>query len=449
MSSLLAQTSHDNQAAVPPSDAAPSAPFWVSVQANFITQYHPAFYAPYSGPNSLSPAGEHATSRVLTLYTGVRIQPTTELLLDVESAGGAGLGSALGLAGFTNLDVVRNPTLGSAPYIARAMIHQTIPLSSRFVQAVRGPLGLASSVAERRLEIHAGKLSTVDFFDVNSVGSDSHLQFMNWTLANNGAYDYAADTRGYTYGVVAEYFDRGWAMRFGEMLMPKVANGLDLEWNLGRARAENAEIEFHPTLIPGKQSGLRLLGFVNHANMGNYREAIDDYLRLAGPVPDITAHPFQTRLKHGFGVNAEQELTSQARAFGRFSWNDGKNESYAYTEVDRAFSGGADLRGARWHRQQDKAGVAVSVNAISEDHRRYLALGGLGFLLGDGALRYGGEKILEAYYTAHAWRGLTFAVDVQRVWNPGYNQDRGPLTVISLRCHVEDSVPFGGRAARN
>ncbi len=200
--------------------------FWISAQANFIRQQHPAFDAKYSGPNSFLPDKEHATSRVETLYTGFQITKQLEILADIESAGGAGLSNALGIAGFTNVDVVRNPTLGEDPYVARVMLHYTIPLSKETTEATRNPLSLASTVPVRRLELRVGKMSTVDFFDLNSVGSDSHLQFMNWAIVNNGAYDYAADTRGYTYGLVAEYYDKSWAARFGEMLMPTVANGI-------------------------------------------------------------------------------------------------------------------------------------------------------------------------------------------------------------------------------
>src|SRR5262249_23987909 len=170
---------------------------------------------------------------------------------------------ALGLAGFTNIDVVRNPELGPAPYLARAMLRQIIPLSKKKVEAERGPFALATSVPERRLELRFGKFGAADFFDQNSAGSDSHYQFLNWTADNNGAYDYAADTRGYTVGAILEYDDRNWSFRFGEMLMPKIANGIDLQWNLGRARAENYELELRPHLF-GQKSTVRLLSFVNH-----------------------------------------------------------------------------------------------------------------------------------------------------------------------------------------
>ena len=416
--------------------------FWVSAQANFIRQQHSSFAARYSGPNSLVPESEHATSRVETLYTGFQITNSLEILADVESAGGAGLSSALGIAGFTNVDVVRNPSLGEAPYFSRVMLHYTIPLSAETTEATRNPLALASTVPVRRLELRFGKMSTVDFFDLNSVGSDSHLQFMNWAAVNNGAFDYAADTRGYTYGFVAEYYEKTWAARFGEMLMPTVANGIDLDWNIARARGENFEVEYHTAFLPKRASVVRALAFVNHANMGSYREAIDGYLSGRDSVPDVTLYRRQGRVKYGFGLNAEQELAPSLRAFGRLGWNDGANESYAYTEIDRTAEVGADLQGNRWHRSHDKLGAAFVVNAISGDHRRYLALGGLGFILGDGGLNYGLEKIFETYYTAHVWRGISVAADYQHVQNPGYNRDRGPASVVGFRIHIEDAIPF-------
>ena len=89
----------------------------------------------------------------------------------------------------------------------------------------------------------------------------------------------------------------------------------------------------------------------------------------------------------------------------RWGWNEGQHESYAYTEVDQTMQLGADLAGTAWHRQQDKMGGVFVSNGISADHQHYLALGGLGFLLGDGALNYGRENIVESYYNAHVWRG--------------------------------------------
>jgi len=411
--------------------------FWLSGQANFIFQTHPQFPAAYSGSHSLDPNYEKATSRVLTLYSGVRLNHSTELLVDVEEAGGAALSTGLGLAGFTNLDIVRNPSLSKAPYLARGMVHKVFALSKDKVENERSFLSLFDELPRRRLEIRFGKFSLADFFDQNSAGSDSHLQFTNWTVDNNGAYDYAADTRGYTVGAVAEFQDRNWGFRFAEALMPKVANGIDLVWRPWQVHAENFEFELRRGLIPKKAGKLRLVAFTNYANMGIYRDAIAQFEEHLVPVPEITNHPWHITRKYGFGLNLEQNLARYLTAFGRFGWNNGKTESFVYTEVDQTFEGGVGAHGGLWHRRYDRAGVALVTNAICKDHQRYLADGGLGFLLGDGRLNYGRENIIETYYTAHVWRGIYLAPGLQHIVNPGYNRDRGPVLVPSFRAHVE------------
>ncbi|HWW16301.1 MAG TPA: carbohydrate porin [Candidatus Dormibacteraeota bacterium] len=410
--------------------------FWLSGQANFIFQTHPPFHAPYSGPNSLSPNYEKATSRVMTLYTGVRLNNSTELLVDIEEAGGAALSTGLGLAGDTDLDIVRNPSLSKAPYMARCIIHKVFALSSDKVENPRNFLSLFEELPRRRLELRFGKFSMPDFFDINTVGSDTHFQFTNWTIDNNGAYDYAADTRGYTVGLTADYEDRNWGFRFAEALMPKVANGIDLVWKPWQAHAENFEYELRRGLIPKKPGMVRLLAFTNYANMGIYRDqiALAEQNHVA---PNITNHPWHITRKYGFGINIEQNLTRYLTAFTRFGWDDGKTESFAYTEVDQTFAGGLGVNGAWWHRKQDRAGIAFVTNAIKKDHQNYLADGGLGFLLGDGKLNYGRENILETYYTVHVWRGIYLAPGFQHINDPGYNRDRGPVLVPAFRAHVE------------
>ena len=410
--------------------------FWLSGQANFIFQAHPDFPALYSGPHSLSPNFDRATSRVLTLYSGVRLDNSTEFLVDVEEAGGSALSTGLGLAGNTDLDIVRNPLLSKAPYLGRGMIHKVFALSKDKVENQRTYLSLFEELPRRRLEIRFGKFSLPDFFDINSAGSDTHLQFTNWTIDNNGAWDYAADTRGYTVGAVADFEDRNWGFRFAEGLMPKVANGIDLVWKPWQAHAENFEYELRHGVIPKKSGVIRLLAFTNYANMGIYR----DQILLAeetGTTPNITGHPWHITRKYGFGVNVEQNLTHYLTAFARFGWDNGKTESFAYTEVDQTFSQGVGANGAWWHRKQDRAGIAFVTNAICKDHQNYLAAGGSGFLLGDGRLNYGRENILESYYTAHVWRGIYLAPGVQHIVNPGYNRDRGPVLVPTFRAHLE------------
>lgn len=435
----------------PPSDAAAdpetmfphfkSTRFWLSGQMNFIFQTHPDFHADYSGPNSLSPRYEKATSRVLTLYTGVRLDNSTELLVDIEEAGGQALSLGLGLAGNTDLDIVRNPLLSKAPYLGRGMIHKVFALSGDKVESDRSFLSLFDELPRRRLEIRFGKFSLPDFFDVNSVGSDTHFQFVNWSIDNNGAWDYAADTRGYTVGLVADYEDRNWGFRFAEALMPKVANGIDLVWRPWQVHAENWEYELRRGIVPKKAGVVRLLAYTNSANMGIYRVAVEDFLDHTAPqpetVPEITNHPWRITRKYGFGLNLEQNLSRNLTAFARWGWDNGKTESFAYTEIDSTVIEGLGANGAWWHRKQDRAGIAFVSNGIKKDHQVYLADGGLGFLLGDGALNYGRENILESYYTAHVWRGIYVAPGVQHINNPGYNRDRGPVIVPSFRAHVE------------
>jgi high affinity Mn2+ porin len=427
----------------------------VSGQANIVFQSHPGFHSPYEGTNSMLGRGEYKTSLVGTLFTGYQLvkgpRYSTDAIFDLESAGGRGISEALGLAGFTNLDVVRNPQLGSTPYVARVQLHQVLGLTDKITPQQRTPFSLATEVPVRRFDLRAGSMSLPDVLDQNGPGSDSHLQFLNWTVDNNGAWDYAADTRGYTYAVVAEYDDVDWSARYAMALMPTVANGSDLDWNLRRARGDNYELEYRRSPLAAllarlgmrddkgqaRTGTVRLLGYVNHANMGLYRNAVRAFETGLQSTPDVTAHTPGTTVKYGVGLNFEQSLPHDLRAFGRFGWNEGQHESYAYTEVDQTFEAGVDMAGTRWSRPADKLGVAAVTNAIKRDHQHYLADGGLGFLLGDGRLSYAREDILEAYYTAHNWRGLFTAFDLQLIAHPGYNQDRGPVAVFSVRTHVD------------
>ena len=425
--------------------------YWVSGQANGIFQMHGHFHSPYEGANSLRDTFETKASEVATLYLGYQLHPNTryntDLIVDFENAGGRGISQALGLAGETNIDVVRNPTLSTAQYLSRGEIHQTIGLTDEMVDQERGPFALASKVPVRRFEIRVGKMSVPDTLDANSVGSDSHLQFTNWTIDNNGAWDYAADTRGYTVGGVLEYDDRIWSARYAIAAMPIVANGIDLDWAFSRASGQNWEFELRKGLLaplinsrPGgqkRQGAVRVLSFVNHAHMGDYRQSVQQYLAGKIATPDITQTERFGAVKYGFGLNTEQEVTDSLRLFGRFGWNEDQHESFAYTEVGQTILFGGDYNGHSWSRPNDKAGAAFVSNAIKRDHQNYLHYGGLGFLLGDGGLTYAREDIVEWYYNAHLWRGLYGMVGGSYIVHPGYNSDRGPLYVPTVRAHID------------
>jgi high affinity Mn2+ porin len=413
--------------------------YWISGQANFVSQGHPPFPAAYTGPNSLLPVSEEATSRVFTLYTGYELTSTTEVYLDIESAGGHGISRSLGLAGYTDLDVVRVGLTDQTPYVARAMIRQIIPLSTDRVPEERDATSftLANTVPARRIEIRAGKFSAVDFFDTNTYASDSHLQFLNWAVDTDAAYDYAANTRGYTDGAFIEYDDHWFAVRFGEMLMPKIANGIYLDADFARAGEQGLEFDFTGNRLFHRSGTLGLMSYLNTADMGNYEQAIEEYLDGQTSTPNIITTRRQGRHRYGFDLNFEQEVAPSIAFFGRLGWSDGRNESFAYTECDRTLELGGFSYGNRWHRRNDRAGVAFLANGIIKAHQQYLALGGLGFQLGDGGLTYGPEEIVEAFYTAHIWRGLFLAPDLQHINNPGYNRVRGPVFVPGLRLHVD------------
>ncbi|HLY42476.1 MAG TPA: carbohydrate porin [Terracidiphilus sp.] len=424
-----------------------SSRYWLSGQANIIFQGRLPFHSPYQGAHSFRSSAEYKTSLLGTLYTALRptnsIRYNTDLIFDLESSGGRGLSQAFGLAGFTNLDVVRNPNLGSVPYPARYEIHQVIGLTDETVDQEANFFALAPKVPARRIEFRLGKMTLPDFFDINDIGSDSHLQFMNWTVDNNGAWDYAADTRGYTVGGMAEYDDRAWSIRYGLFAMPIVANGIDMDWALSRAHGQNTEFELRRGIVANHKGTQRILFYANRAHMGTYREAVQDFLngsdtaQYGVSAPAVTLHERFGALKYGFGYNTQQEVTSNLRLCGRFGWNEGQHESFAYTEVDQTVELCGDYAGNRWHRMQDKLALAVVSNAIKRDHQNYLALGGLGFLLGDGKLNYGRENIVESYYTWHFWRGMFYSIDVQHIDHPGYNRDRGPVWVGSVRAHVD------------
>ncbi len=411
--------------------------YWISGQANVVLQGYEAFRAEYSGPNSLTNWAQSATTHLLTLYTGYQVSQSTEVFADIEDATGNGVGNAGGLAGYVNLDVVRLVQGEPTPYLAQAMLRQIIPLTSERVEADRDELDLATSLPARRIEVRLGKMDLTDFFDANTYGSDSNLQFLNWTVDDNGAYDVAANARGYTDAVVVEYDDRSHSVRFAEALMPKLPFGKFLDADLARSRSENLELEARGKHIVHREGVVRVLGYLNHANMGNYRLTNAEFLNDETATPDITATRREGRHRYGFGLNMEQEITSDLGVFGRLGWSDGHNEAFCYTEDDRTLQLGGLVKGSSWRRSSDRAGVAFVANGIVAAHQQYLALGGLGIMLGDGGLTYGREKIVETFYTAHLWRGFSISYDFQHVTNPGYNQARGPIEVSAVRFHTE------------
>ena len=419
-----------------PSGSTTWVPQVLGTQVTVIGQQLGSFAAAYSGPMSLASGGDRAISHTYGLYLGAHILAHLDGYLDTEMARGSGISRASGLAGVTNGDVLRQGTadLGTGPYVARMFLRLTLPLGDVVDTVGRGTDQLAGPVARRRVEVAAGKMAASDLFDVNRYANSTRTQFLNWGLFQNTAWDFAADTRGYTNGIALSWIAPRAALRVGSFQMPRQANGNVFDSDLRRARGDNIELTL--SAIPGG-GVVRLLAYQNHARMGDYTEALA-FARAAGAVPDIVADDRPGRRKRGIGLNVEQPLADggETGVFLRAGGTDGVTESFAFTEVEGHLSGGVQISGARWGRQPDRLGVAVLRHTINDAHRAYLAAGGSGFLLGDGALRYGPETFVESYYALQLGSYLQISPDVQFVRNPGYNRDRGPAWVETLRANL-------------
>jgi high affinity Mn2+ porin len=366
---------------------------------------------------------------------GLAAMDRGELYFDPELAQGIPFSNFTGLAGFPNGELAK--TSGAAPtlYRARLFFRQTWGFGGETKSMESDANQLAGAVYSRRLVVTAGNLSVSDLFDNNAYSHDPRLHFLNWSFTTHGAYDYAADARGYSWGVALEYFYDEWAIRFGRFLEPKEPNQLPLDHQLFQHYGDQIELE-HAHALGGQPGKLRLLAFRNRAKMARYGDALP-LAAQSGTVPDLNAVRTGEHIKYGFGVNLEQAVTADVGVFARIAWADGQTETYAFTEIDSSASGGVAIKGARWHRDQDTLGFAIARNRLSSEHRDYLAEGGLGFFIGDGRLNYRPETIFETYYSLNPVKGVWIALDYQRISNPAYNADRGPVNVGSIRLHTQ------------
>ncbi|HEV2474483.1 MAG TPA: carbohydrate porin, partial [Chthonomonadales bacterium] len=422
-----------------PGSKRPLLPYELGFQVTFIDQQLFKFHSPYQGPHSLVSRNENELSDTYTLFAGVRVAPPVEIYVNPEMARGNGLSQSLGLAGITNGDVIRNPSLGMDPYLARYFARLTIPTGRGTEPVAAGENQIVEKRPTNRLVITSGKLATTDIFDLNSYANSTRTQFMNWALINNAAYDYAADTRGYSQGLAVEWIHPTWAIRAGAYKMPNAANGPHLSGDLIHNRGDQAEMELRLHALPRKSPLItRWLVYRNFGYMGSYREALQ-IAQATGEAPDITSAKHRGSVKYGAGLNFEQALGDDGATgiFGRFGWNDGATESFVFTEADRTISLGAQIAGSKWGRKTDRFALAIVQNDLSRLHKEYLAAGGLGFLLGDGRLNNGSERVIESYYTWQLGPSIGISLDGQYITNPGYNRDRGPVTVVSARVHWE------------
>lgn len=417
-------------------DAPLFVPQWLGAQYTFIDQHQSALHSPYAGVLSLKPDGDTARSNTFGAYFGVNLPLRLQFYFDVEMFKGDAVSGATGLGGFVNGDVVHaGSSLSHRAYVARRYLRWTLPLGDADAPVTRGQDQLPETESSHQLEVKLGKLAVSDDFDRNRYADGARAQFLNWSLVNDTAWDYAADTRGYTNGLMLDWSNPHWSLRYGVYEMPTQANGSTLVDSLGRARGEQLEL----TLQQGPDGGaLRFLAYRNIAGMGSYSDAIA-FAIAHHTLPDIVADDRPRRHKTGYMLNGELPLADNGDTglFARLGWNDGRNESFAYTEVDRTASVGVQWSGVHWARPLDRLGLGVAIDGLSADHRDYLALGGSGFMLGDGALHYGTERIAELYYSLALGDHLTLSPDFQWIANPGYNRDRGPVHFAGLRAHLQ------------
>ena len=404
-------------------------------QATSIGQYHDQIHSPYESPLSLAAHPEGEVSLTSTLFFGLRLGPNTQFYFNPEVAGGRGFSGTNGIANFPNGEMPRVSTATPKPYIARAYVTQDFGFGSgRDLQSSQENQ-LGGSRPATRYSITVGRFTVTDFFDNNRYTHDPRTQFMGWAIMYNGAWDYPADTRGYTWGWVHELHMRRWSLRYGSAAEPRTANGPRFDRRVFHDRGDVFEGEFDFT--PGGHAGaIRALGYLNHSRAGTYGEALH-LADTAGGKPDVYATSRPDTLKYGFGLNVEQEIRKDIGVFGRLGWNDGKTQSFAFAVIDRLASAGVSVDGVRWHRSMDTAAAALIVTGLSAVHAQYLARGGFDFMLGDGTLNYGPEYSFESYYRARVGEGLFATVDLQHVDNPAYNRSRGPVWIGSLRLHLE------------
>ena len=397
-------------------------------------QYKPKFNAKYSGINSLQTAEETQTSVTSTLFLGARLWKGASLFFNHEIAGGSGLSSALGVASSTNGETFRVGSADPKLYVARVFFQQFFQLGKNKRNTLQEDEAnqIATIVPEKYFAFTVGKICLADFFDDNSYSHDPRTQFMSWGLMDNGAWDYAANTRGYTPSVVLELISPRNELRYAFSMTPTVANGGVMNEKILQANANNIEFT-HRYQWHQKQGAIRVLSFWNNADMGNYNQIVAQYPQS----PDITLNEKYGRTKIGLLVNAEQQITSSLGAFIKVGWNDGKNETWHFTEIDNSASVGISLNGKKWKRNNDTYGAAIAISGISNAHQNYLKAGGKGFMLGDGNLNYGLEKFFETYYSLALNNHLFISAAYQFVVNPGYNIDRGPVNVFSVRFHTE------------
>lgn len=398
-------------------------------QATFILQGHPGFPSPYRGGRSLSPVANARNTLSTDIVLGRRLWQGAELILDASVTRGFGLSNSQGVAAFPNNEAFRLGSTAPWFYVPRLFLRQTIGLSAESVPGEDDPLRFVEPLPRERITITLGKFSVWDIFDDNRYAHDARTQFLNWALVGAGAFDFAADARGWTEGIAVEWENGAWGLRVGAFRVARRVNGLFLDPAVTRGYQLLAQLDrFYAW--GGRPGALRLLYGHSRARQSTWGEL------FANGFETFEINPAGYRAKQMLALNWEQEIADGLGAFARLSWNDGRTQAWMFTEMDRAVSAGISLSGMRWGRAADTLGLGVNIGWASAGRRAYLAAGGLGFITGDGRLNAAPEAVVETYYDMRVAPGLHAAANVQLIANPAYNADRGPVPVFGLRLRT-------------
>jgi high affinity Mn2+ porin len=399
-------------------------------QATYVGEWHPSFPAKYSGTESLDNHSQTAETFSADLFLGARLWNGAEFHLDGLFWQGFGFNQTLGIEAFPSAQAYKVGSFHGNVAPVRVFVRQTIGLGGDQETVADDPLHLAGMRDVSRVTLTVGEISVLDIFDQNSYAGDSTSQFLNWALVGNEAWDYPANSLGYITGFAAELNQRDWTARYGFFQMPERQNGMAI--NKQYLQSGEMVTELERRFVLRKHPGaVRLLGFMDRVHSGTYADATDSPVR-----PAVVGNAAYC-INYGFGLNTEYELVKSVGVFTRLGWNAGQTPDWAYADVQKSGSAGISVNGDLWHRPDDTFGLAGVVNGISRVQQQYFEDGGLGILAGDGRLNYGLEQTLETYYRFKVWKTLSTTADYQYVTNPSYNKDRGPVSVVSMRLHVE------------
>ncbi len=404
-------------------------------QATGIVQSKPAMISPYSGEVSLTGKPSSRNTESIDVVIGRRLWTNAEFVVVPSVTRGYGISNSQGVASYPNGEAFRLGTTEPVAWLPRAFIRQTIPLSGETRGTDDDPMRFTGPLPTERITISVGKFSVWDFFDDNRYAHDGRTQFMQWGLIGTGAFDFAADARGFTEGGVVEWEDGKHALHAGVFRVAKDANtlALDTKYLLGLQYLLQGDRSY---TIAGQPGTVRLLGGVSHTRSTLWNDLTQGV--QAGLPREVYFDNYQRayRSKIMAGLNMEQQINQSFGVFARLGWNNGRNQNWMFTEMDWSVSAGVSVNGHGWQRPGDTVGLGFNVGGITQAHQRFLEAGGLGFITGDGRLNYGYESVVETYYDMRLAPGLHAALGGGFVKNPAYNRDRGPTPIVTARIHA-------------